>query len=77
MASVSATVSVVFMPRSTMAIAIAATWPSLQLPCVRPCTKASICAGASAPPSRLVRISSWASITGAPDSAAPGGPAQR
>jgi hypothetical protein len=33
------------MPRSTMAIASAAAWPSLQLPSTRPRTKASICAG--------------------------------
>ena len=59
-ARVSSVVSARVMPRRQIAIASAATWPSLQLRDARPRTKASICAPSSAAPSRLARMISCA-----------------
>ena len=50
------------MPRRQIAIASAATWPSLQPRVATPRTKASICASSSAWPSRLARMISCARI---------------
>ncbi len=69
-ARVSATVSARPMPFRQIAIASAATWPSLQERSVRPRTKASICASPSAWPRRLARMISAASMSQSPASAA-------
>src|SRR6188768_3363286 len=50
------------MPRSTMAIAIAAAWASFQPSPARPSTKAWICSAESAPPSRLIAMICCASM---------------